>query len=358
MHQPRTERAHVNILSRLIRAMIATGRNTITLTGIKILADAASTQTVAINNVQALMQSYTITSAVLAVGESLFIEPNPHLARWYQLFFTARRVISNVFLYTLLYSEIEKFLQHFNAAEIMTMPVLPLITVLVLMLALAARMTEAGRIRRQTRMRTLEARLGTLEAAFAPIRHETQQRLEVLQHVAQASMARAASLHARPPEQQQAAEVSVSNERKLREADINDERLHPYFKDPITIEVIEDPVVTPYGHVFSRAALTTWLTRHEKTCPLTRQPLHPDQLQPATDWQTNFDAYIEGKKQEKREQLAQLSTNRHSSQAAQEAYDRTCGMVLASALPDSPLVAAQKWHEQQMTEYMHLCPLD
>eukprot|EP00792_Barthelona_sp_PAP020_P003943 TRINITY_DN1774_c0_g1_i1.p1 TRINITY_DN1774_c0_g1~~TRINITY_DN1774_c0_g1_i1.p1 ORF type:complete len:455 (+),score=119.29 TRINITY_DN1774_c0_g1_i1:21-1385(+) len=51
------------------------------------------------------------------------------------------------------------------------------------------------------------------------------------------------------------------------------------LKDPITYDYLEDPVITPYGHTFSRKSIEDWL-QQSRTCPITRKPLCIDQLKP------------------------------------------------------------------------------
>ncbi|KAL0232351.1 hypothetical protein PCE1_002692 [Barthelona sp. PCE] len=51
------------------------------------------------------------------------------------------------------------------------------------------------------------------------------------------------------------------------------------FKCPLTYELMEDPVLTPYGHSFERSAITQWLLKSDK-CPLTRRPLSIKDLHP------------------------------------------------------------------------------
>ena len=51
---------------------------------------------------------------------------------------------------------------------------------------------------------------------------------------------------------------------------------------PITMEMLVDPVKTPYGHCFERSAIVHWV-QDNGTCPLTRQRLSVDQLKPASD---------------------------------------------------------------------------
>lgn len=51
---------------------------------------------------------------------------------------------------------------------------------------------------------------------------------------------------------------------------------------PITMEMLVDPVKTPYGHCFERSAIVHWV-QDNGTCPLTRQRLGVDQLKPASE---------------------------------------------------------------------------
>jgi hypothetical protein len=51
------------------------------------------------------------------------------------------------------------------------------------------------------------------------------------------------------------------------------------FFDPISFELMEDAVVTCYGHSFSKNSLIQWLETHQ-TCPLTKQPLKKEDLKP------------------------------------------------------------------------------
>eukprot|EP01122_Echinamoeba_exundans_P016516 TRINITY_DN8396_c0_g1_i1.p1 TRINITY_DN8396_c0_g1~~TRINITY_DN8396_c0_g1_i1.p1 ORF type:complete len:284 (+),score=54.47 TRINITY_DN8396_c0_g1_i1:366-1217(+) len=48
---------------------------------------------------------------------------------------------------------------------------------------------------------------------------------------------------------------------------------------PITLEVIQDPVVSKYGHSFEKWAISEWIEEH-KCCPLTNQPLELAELFP------------------------------------------------------------------------------
>ena len=43
------------------------------------------------------------------------------------------------------------------------------------------------------------------------------------------------------------------------------------------LEVMTDPVSTPYGHTFQRSAILDWLKK-SKTCPITKKPLNENDL--------------------------------------------------------------------------------
>lgn len=42
---------------------------------------------------------------------------------------------------------------------------------------------------------------------------------------------------------------------------------------PLTLTVMQDPVVTKYGHSFERAAIVQWLCNGNSVCPMSRRPL-------------------------------------------------------------------------------------
>jgi U-box domain len=45
------------------------------------------------------------------------------------------------------------------------------------------------------------------------------------------------------------------------------------FICPLTLEIMEDPVMNRSGHSFERAAIIEWMRRENATCPLTRKPI-------------------------------------------------------------------------------------
>jgi hypothetical protein len=60
-------------------------------------------------------------------------------------------------------------------------------------------------------------------------------------------------------------------------AERTSEMSEDYLTCPISLDVMSDPVITPYGDSFERYAIIDWL-RTNDTCPLTRRPLKVSQL--------------------------------------------------------------------------------
>jgi STIP1 family protein 1 len=52
-----------------------------------------------------------------------------------------------------------------------------------------------------------------------------------------------------------------------------------HFCDPVTFEVMEDPVQTPSGHTFERTSILLHISQFGNN-PFTREPLQPSQLVP------------------------------------------------------------------------------
>ncbi|WP_257294968.1 U-box domain-containing protein [Endozoicomonas sp. YOMI1] len=52
-----------------------------------------------------------------------------------------------------------------------------------------------------------------------------------------------------------------------------------FIIDPITLEIIEHAVITPYGHSFDQESITRWL-KENNSCPITGEPLELKQLSP------------------------------------------------------------------------------
>ena len=56
-----------------------------------------------------------------------------------------------------------------------------------------------------------------------------------------------------------------------------EKNLAEVFTDPITLEVITDPVIDKCGHTFERAQVVGWIQDHH-TCPISRNKLESDEL--------------------------------------------------------------------------------
>jgi hypothetical protein len=46
------------------------------------------------------------------------------------------------------------------------------------------------------------------------------------------------------------------------------------FICPLTLELMNDPVMSKYGNSYERSAILKWVARGNAHCPLTRRPLH------------------------------------------------------------------------------------
>lgn len=53
-----------------------------------------------------------------------------------------------------------------------------------------------------------------------------------------------------------------------------------HFVCPLTLEVMEDPLMNRVGRSYERTAILQWITTKSPTCPLTRQPLNVKDLVP------------------------------------------------------------------------------
>ena len=54
----------------------------------------------------------------------------------------------------------------------------------------------------------------------------------------------------------------------------------PSFACPLTMEVMEDPVMDQCAHTFERKAVTEWLNSGHSCCPISRKPLTVADLVP------------------------------------------------------------------------------
>lgn len=52
----------------------------------------------------------------------------------------------------------------------------------------------------------------------------------------------------------------------------------PEFLCPITNEIMQDPVLSKYGHSYERSAIVEWLASHSNTCPMTRKKMQLSDL--------------------------------------------------------------------------------
>jgi len=71
---------------------------------------------------------------------------------------------------------------------------------------------------------------------------------------------------------------------------------------------LTDPVRSPYGGVFERKAILTWLSRNGSVCPLTGQPLAESELEPAPDLAEAVKKFFE-QQQKGKEQLTEEVRN-------------------------------------------------
>lgn len=67
----------------------------------------------------------------------------------------------------------------------------------------------------------------------------------------------------------------------LNDRYVNDDCCIPDdFICPLTLEMMEDPLMTRSGLNFEREVILKWLNQGNSTCPLTRTPLSPSMLVP------------------------------------------------------------------------------
>jgi len=65
-----------------------------------------------------------------------------------------------------------------------------------------------------------------------------------------------------------------------------------HFTCPITFDVMLDPVITPYGHSYDRAAIERYITRTKAEDPTTRKPLAVSQLVPNIGLKSAIQEYL------------------------------------------------------------------
>ena len=56
---------------------------------------------------------------------------------------------------------------------------------------------------------------------------------------------------------------------------------------PLTLQIMDEPVIDTCGHCFERTAVIEWLEYHEM-CPISRKPLHLQELIPSDDLKTRI----------------------------------------------------------------------
>lgn len=69
-----------------------------------------------------------------------------------------------------------------------------------------------------------------------------------------------------------------------------------YLTCPISLDVMSDPVITPYGDSFERSVIIDWLRNHD-SCPLTRRPLKVTQLMENKSLRLVLDEYRRAQQQ-------------------------------------------------------------
>ncbi|HSW93537.1 MAG TPA: U-box domain-containing protein [Gammaproteobacteria bacterium] len=74
---------------------------------------------------------------------------------------------------------------------------------------------------------------------------------------------------------------SVTSVQKTPEEWVDEVEIPKSLTDSISWELFKEPVVTPYGHVYSRAVILQNLMGRNKVCPLSNQPLREDLLSDA-----------------------------------------------------------------------------
>jgi hypothetical protein len=70
-----------------------------------------------------------------------------------------------------------------------------------------------------------------------------------------------------------------------------EEEIPECFTCPLTLEIMEDPLMDRRGNNFERGAIVEWLNRGNTTCPLTRQPLTYSKLIPNAGLRTRIERW-------------------------------------------------------------------
>mmetsp|Transcript_517 Transcript_517/g.564 ORF Transcript_517/g.564 Transcript_517/m.564 type:complete len:101 (-) Transcript_517:30-332(-) len=71
------------------------------------------------------------------------------------------------------------------------------------------------------------------------------------------------------------------------------------FLCPITQQIMKDPVMTKYGHLYERTAIEAWIDKNN-ACPMTSKPLTREDIFPAYAVKNAIQEYIKKRGQEKK----------------------------------------------------------
>ena len=85
------------------------------------------------------------------------------------------------------------------------------------------------------------------------------------------------------------------------------------FICPITSELMIDPLMTRSGRNFERSAILEWISNHQNTCPMTRQPLRPSDLIPNRALQGKIRAWCVAHDVEAERQIEAIEGSRSSN---------------------------------------------
>lgn len=122
------------------------------------------------------------------------------------------------------------------------------------------------------------------------------------------------------------------------------------MEDPISHEIMDDPVVTPYGHSFSAKSITRWLETSQ-TCPITSKPLNVNDLKPNYTLRSLILRYKEAKQ----------NTDQRRSQGMQQASsesvnssNRQFQRVITNNTVSNPAKALSETRERMLASQNHL----
>lgn len=88
--------------------------------------------------------------------------------------------------------------------------------------------------------------------------------------------------HSKPKQQSSTSTSSISKKKHKKKTGLvgclDAATAPPDFKCAVSRKVLQDPVRSPYGHVFERHVIAAWFRDFGNRCPLTGEPLTPQQL--------------------------------------------------------------------------------